>query len=36
MENKELIDILYNIPKELFQSKNIGKLHSLFIVKHLD
>lgn len=28
MDNKELTDILYNIPEELFQSKNLGKLHS--------
>lgn len=27
MTNKELIDILHNIPQEIFQSKNHEKLH---------
>ena len=30
MTNKELIDILHNIPQEVFQSKNHEKLHVVF------
>lgn len=30
MTNKELIDILHNIPQEIFQSKNHEKLHVVF------
>lgn len=30
MTNKELIEILHNIPQEVFQSKNHEKLHLVF------